>query len=79
MNVKNSASGFKISIWGSFPETQHCPVNDYLWHDVVSSLPELGSVIKIDDTLFQVEGVAQDDLWIDEEDKNTYVIDVRPY
>ncbi|WP_144405752.1 hypothetical protein [Aliterella atlantica] len=64
---------------GNYPECQHCPITDYLWHDVVLSLPELGNVIKIDDNLFQIEGVRLDNLWIDEEDKDTYIIDVRPY
>ncbi|PSB28517.1 hypothetical protein [Chlorogloea sp. CCALA 695] len=79
MNAKNLSSDFEISIWGSFPDKKHFG-NDYLWHDVVPSLPQLGSVIKIDDTLFQVEGVRLDDLWIEEqENKNRYLIDVRPY
>lgn len=79
MNSTNSFAGFKISIWGNYPECQHCPIADYLWHDVVSSLPEIGSVLKIDGTAFQVEGVGFNQLWIYEEDKDTYVIDVRPY
>lgn len=62
-NSTNSSSSFKIAVWGSFPESQACPISDYLWHDKVPSLPELGSVIKIDDTKFQVEGVRRDDLW----------------
>lgn len=79
MSDKNSFLGLEISIWGSFPDKIHFG-NDYLWHDVVPSLPKLGSVIKLDDTLFQVEGVCLDNPWIDEkENKNRYRIDVRPY
>lgn len=79
MDVKNSSVNFEISIWGSFPDKRHFG-NDYLWHDVVPSLPQLGSIIKLDDTLFQVEGVCLDSLWIDEEENNSrYRIDVRPY
>lgn len=79
MNVENSSANFEISIWGSFPDKRHFG-NDYLWHDVVPSLPKLGSVIKLDDTLFQVEGVCLDGLWIgEEENKDRYRVDVRPY
>lgn len=79
MTNKNSFLDFEISIWGSFLDKRHFG-NDYLWHDVVPSLPKLGSVIKLDDTLFQVEGVCLDNLWIDEEEnKSRYRIDVRPY
>ncbi len=72
-------SGFQISIVGNFLASQDCPIRDFLWHDVVSYLPEIGSVLKIYDEVFQVEEVSLNDLPFDDDDKDRYIIDVRSY
>lgn len=67
---------FNISIWGKFPEWEKIFPSDFLWHDVVESLPELGSVLLIDGVAFQVEAVFLD---IDDIEKQTYILHVRSY
>lgn len=70
---------FQISIVGNFLASQDCPIQDFLWHDVVSSLPEIGDVLKICDEMFQVEKISLNDLPLDDDDKERYIIDVRSY
>lgn len=65
-----------ISIWGKFPEQHHTAPNDFLWHDAVESLPELGSVLLIDGTAFQVEAICLDAY---DTEQQTYIVEVRPY
>lgn len=65
-----------ISIWGKFPEWHGKFPEDYLWHDAVSSLPEVGSILQIDDTAFQVEAICLDEC---DTKQQTYVVTVRPY
>lgn len=64
-----------ISIWGKFPEWEETAPADFLWHDTVEALPELGSVLLILETTFQVEAVCLDG---DDVEQQTYLIDVRP-
>lgn len=65
-----------ISIWGKFPEWEQTFPGDFLWHDTVEALPNLGSVLLILGTTFQVEAVCLDG---DEVEQQNYIIDVRPY
>lgn len=70
---------FQISIWGKFPECPNPFGNDFLWHDTVKALPALGSVLLIDDTLFQVHYISIDTNLDEDSTEPTYIIDVRPY
>lgn len=66
----------KISIWGNFPEWHQTAPGNFLWHDTVDYLSELGSILLLMETAFQVEGVSLNKC---DTEQKTYIIDVRPY
>lgn len=73
---------FNISLWGKYPETPDSFPDDFIWHDTVASLPELGDVLMIDGTAYQVEAVQLETLSLFENDPDelqTYVAEVRLY
>jgi hypothetical protein len=77
---QNSNHPIPISIWGEYPGKSNFG-NDYLWHDVVSTLPEIGSTLELFNQMYQVEAVYRDQMLLDETEisQPRYVVEVRLY
>lgn len=68
----------EISIWGKWPEAMAGPfTEDYLWHDSVETVPQLGDVLSIDGCIFQVESIQP--IKFDQDDDERFSVNVQSY